>query len=297
MAEKKAISPASDNLRGILLMLGAMAAFALGDMGIKLMAGAVPPGQIMGTMGLVGTVVFGLWTRARGLPLLPREIRHPAVAIRFVSEIVAGGGMVLALTLNPLSLVTAILQAAPLLVTMGAAQFFGEKVGLRRWSAIAVGMAGVLIILRPGLAGFQPEALWIVVAMTGLAMRDLATRAAPVGLQNLQLATVGFFALVPTGALLIGFGAAPVWPQPLDWGWLALTILATIAGYYAITAAMRVGEIGAVTPFRYSRLIFGMLLGMIVFAERPDGLAWLGAGLILGAGLYAAWRERLRHGA
>lgn len=285
---------ASDNLRGILLMLGAMAAFAIGDMGIKLMTGGVPPGQIMGTMGLVGTAVFAIWTRAQGLPLLPREIWHSAVAVRFAAEIMAGVGMVLALTLNPLSLVTAILQAAPLLVTMGAAQVFGETVGLRRWTAIAVGMVGVLIILRPGLAGFEPQALWIVVAMIGLALRDLATRAAPGGLQNLQLATVGFFGLVPTGAILIAFGQAPVWPAPVDWGWLALTIAATIGGYYAITAAMRVGEIGAVTPFRYSRLIFGMILGMLVFAERPDALAWLGAGLILAAGLYAAWREQLR---
>ena len=285
---------ASDNLRGILLMLLAMAGFALGDVGIKLMAGAVPAGQIMGTMGLIGTLVFAIWTRSRGLVLLPREVWHPAVALRFLAEIVAGGGMVLALTLNPLSLVTAILQAAPLVVTMGAAQFFGENVGIRRWSAILLGLIGVLIILRPGLGSFEPEALWILVAMLGLAARDLATRAAPRSLDNLQLATVGFFALVPTGALLTAFGEAPIWPTAANWGLLAFTILATIGAYYAITAAMRVGEIGAVTPFRYSRLVFGLVLGLLVFAERPDALSYVGTALILGAGLYSAWRERLR---
>ena len=284
---------ASDNLRGIVLMLLAMAGFAFGDVGIKWLSGAVPPGQIMGTMGLAGTVVFAIWTRVRGLPLLPRDIWHPAVALRFLAEIVAGGGMVLALTQNPLSLVTAILQAAPLVVTMGAARFFGEKVGIRRWSAILAGLLGVLIILRPGLSGFDLQALWILVAMLGLAARDLATRATPRALNNLQLATVGFFALVPTGALLTLFGATPIWLTPGNWAVLTFTILTTIGGYYAITAAMRVGEIGAVTPFRYSRLIFGLVLGMVVFAERPDTLAYAGAALILSAGLYSAWRERL----
>ena len=274
-------------------MVLAMAGFALGDVGIKLLAGAVPPGQFMGTMGIVGTIVFAVWTRARGLPLLPRAVWHPAVGLRFLAEIAAGAGMVLALTLNPLSLVTAILQAAPLVVTMGAARIFGEQVGIRRWSAIAAGLVGVLIILRPGVEGFSPQALWIIVAMLGLAARDLATRAAPRDLENLQLATVGFFALVPTGAILIAFGQAPIWPGAGDWGLLIFTFATTIGGYYAITAAMRVGEIGAVTPFRYSRLVFGLVLGMAIFAERPDALAYAGAALILAAGLYSAWRERL----
>lgn len=286
------MSSASDNLRGIILMLLSMAGFALGDVGIKLLSGAVPPGQIMGTMGLGGTIVFALMTRARGLPLMPREVFHPAVGMRFLAEMVAGAGMILALTLNPLSLVTAILQAAPLVVTMGAAQIFGERIGLRRWSAILVGILGVLIILRPGLQGFSIHALWIVLAMLGLAARDLATRAAPVTLNNLQLATVGFFALVPTGAILLLFGSAPVWPTAGNWATLSVTVLATLGGYYAITAAMRVGEIGAVTPFRYSRLVFGMILGMAIFAERPDLMSYVGAALILGAGLYAAWRKQ-----
>lgn len=284
---------ASDNLRGILLMLAAMAGFALGDVGIKLLAGAVPPGQIMGTMGIVGTVVFAIWTRSRGLPLLPRAIWHPAIAVRFLAEIMAGIGMVMSLTLNPLSLVTAILQAGPLVVTMGAAYVFGEQVGPRRWLSIFVGLFGVLIILRPGLEGFSVQALWIIVALLGLSIRDLATRAAPSALDNLQVATIGFFALVPTGALLILFGQAPIWPTAANWTTLGFAIFTTIGGYYAITAAMRVGEIAAVTPFRYSRLVFGLVLGIIVFHERPDILSYVGAALILSAGLYSAWRERL----
>lgn len=283
----------SDNLRGIVLMLAAMAGFAIGDVGIKLLAGALPPGQIMGTMGIVGTIVFAIWTRSRGLPLLPRAIWHKAIALRFAAEIVAGIGMVLSLTLNPLSLVTAILQAGPLVVTMGAALFFGEKVGPRRWLSIFAGLLGVLIILRPGFEGFSAQALWIIVALLGLSVRDLATRAAPAELDNLQVATIGFFALVPTGALLILFGQPPVWPSLGNWGTLGLAIGASIAGYYAVTAAMRVGEIAAVTPFRFSRLLFGLTLGMIIFHERPDALSYAGAGLILAAGLYSAWRERL----
>lgn len=280
-----------DNLAGILWMLFSMATFAAGDVGIKLLAGAMPPGQIMGSLGLLGTLIFAVWTRARRLDLLPRALLHPAVALRYVAEIVAGCGMVLALTLTPLSLVTAILQAAPLVVAMGAAVFFGERVGWRRWTAILIGLAGVLIILRPGLEGFDPNAIWSAIAMLGLAARDLATRACPRSLNALQLSTFGISALIPTGAILLLFDGPPVPAAPWDWAILLGAILATLVGYYAITNAMRLGEVAAVTPFRYSRLIFGLTLGIALFAERPDALTYLGAALILGTGLYSAWRE------
>ncbi|MGR3638009.1 DMT family transporter [Alterinioella nitratireducens] len=281
----------TDNLSGILWMLFSMATFAAGDVGIKLLAGVMPPGQIMGSLGLLGTALFAAWTKARGLTVLPPALLHPAVAMRYISEIVAGCGMVLALTLTPLSLVTAILQAAPLVVAMGAALVFGERVGWRRWSAILIGLAGVLIILRPGLAGFDPNAIWAVIAMLGLASRDLATRACPKSLSSLQLSTFGISALIPTGAILLVFTGAPVAAPLQAWAILLGTILATLVGYYAITAAMRVGEVAAVTPFRYSRLIFGLILGIAIFAERPDAATYLGAALILGTGLYSAWRE------
>ncbi len=286
-----------DNLRGILLMLLAMAFFALGDVGIKLLAGLMPPGQIMGCLGLLGTLIFGIWTKARGTPLLPPALLHPAVAVRFIAEMIAGIGMVMALTLTPLSLVTALLQANPLLVAMGAALFFGETVGWRRWCAIAVGLLGVLIILRPGMEGFNPNAFWAIIALLGFTARDLATRAAPKSLETLQLSTFGVSALIPTGALLFVFAGPPVAASALSWGILLGAILATLAGYYAITAAMRIGEIAAVTPFRYSRLIFGLILGITVFSERPDALTYLGASLILATGLYAAWREKRQHSA
>lgn len=286
------MTDARDNINGILWMLAAMAAFALGDVGIKLLAGAMPPGQIMGSLGILGSIIFGLWTWARGLPLLPRAMWHPALGLRYLAEILAGFGMVLALTRVPLSLVTAILQAAPLVVAMGAAVFFKERVGWRRWSAIVLGMGGVLIILRPGLEGFDPDTIWAVLAMAALAARDLATRAAPKSLHRLQLSTFGISALIPCGALLLLFTGAPVAAGILDWGILLGAILATVAGYYAITAAMRIGDISAVTPFRYSRLVFGLILGILIFAERPDAPTYLGAALILGTGLYSGWRER-----
>lgn len=281
----------TDNLSGILWMLFSMATFPAGDVGIKLLAGVMPPGQIMGSLGLLGTALFAAWTKARGLTVLPPALLHPAVAMRYISEIVAGCGMVLALTLTPLSLVTAILQAAPLVVAMGAALVFGKRVGWRRWSAILIGLSGVLIILRPGLAGFDPNAIWAVIAMLGLASRDLATRACPKSLSSLQLSTFGISALIPTGAILLVFTGAPVSAPLQAWAILLGTILATLVGYYAITAAMRVGEVAAVTPFRYSRLIFGLILGIAIFAERPDAATYLGAALILGTGLYSAWRE------
>ncbi|KNG92503.1 DMT family transporter [Pseudaestuariivita atlantica] len=283
----------TDNLKGILWMIAAMAGFALGDVGIKALAALhMPLGQIMMGLGAGGTLGFALWTRGRGLPLVTARLWHPAILCRYVAEVLAALCMVLALALTPLSSVTAILQAAPLVVTIGAALIFKEGVGWRRWLAIAVGLAGVLLILRPGTEAFSPLSLFAVGAMLSLAARDLATRAVPREVASLQLATVGFSALILAGAVLVPFGDAFVPAGVVHWSWMAFTVLTTIGGYYAITVAMRVGEISAVSPFRYTRLLFGLALGVTLFGERPDGWMLIGSAVVVGSGIYAVLRER-----
>jgi drug/metabolite transporter (DMT)-like permease len=214
-----------------------------------------------------------------------------------VFEVVGRAGYFLGITLTPLSNASAILQASPLFVTLGAALFFGEQVGWRRWSAIAVGFAGVLIVLRPGLEGFTPASIFTLIGTLGFAARDLGTRAAPKSLSNLHLATYGFAVLVPTG-LVLGLFTGPI--PPLDARSVAFVGAATlfgIAGYYSITAAMRLGEVGVVTPFRYTRLLFAIILGMAIFGERPDAMTLLGGAVIVASGLYTILRStRQRRG-
>jgi len=192
-----------------------------------------------------------------------------------------------------LSSASAILQATPLVVVMGAALIFGERVGWRCWTAIGVGFAGVLIILRPGLDGFTPLSLLAVLGMLGFAGRDLATRAAPRVLSNFVLGAYGFAMMVPAGAGLLALtGGAAVPSAPAAAALAGATAVGVLA-YWALTVAMRMGEVSAVTPFRYTRLLFGIGLGILLFAERPDAATWAGAAIIVAAGL-AAFRPGRR---
>jgi drug/metabolite transporter (DMT)-like permease len=280
-----------ENLRGSVLMVLAMAGFALEDMFIKRLTADLPVGQIVMMIGLGGAVIFGAITRAQGRRLWSRDLLTRPVLLRNFGELTGTMGFVMAIALTPLSSASAILQATPLAVTLGAAVFLGEPVGWRRWSAILVGFAGVLMVIRPGLAGFEPASLFAVMAVIGLALRDLATRAVPRAISSMQLSTYAFATLVPTGALLLPLGVAPVMPLGGEIRDLVLALVCAVAAYYAIVAAMRVGEVGVVTPFRYTRLVFALIIGVAVFGERPDAWTLIGAGVIVASGLYTLLRE------
>jgi len=283
---------ASPNLRGSLLMTQSMAGFAVEDMGVKAAARSMPVGEVLVICGLIGLGVFAVLAVAQGDSPLPRAFFGRTMVFRSVFEV--GGRLfyALALSLIPLSAAPAILQATPLVVIAGAALVFGERVGWRRWTAVGLGFVGVLMILRPGVAGFDALALLAVAGMVGFAFRDLATRAAPKGLSNAQLGVAGFTMLGVAGAVILCFSGGPVWP---DGAGVAFTLVAAAFGifaYAALTAAMRTGEIAVVTPFRYTRLVFALVIGFAVFGERPDAMMLAGCVVIVGSGLYTLFRAR-----
>ena len=280
-----------ENLRGSVLMVLAMAGFALEDMFIKRLAGAMPVGQIVMAIGLGGAVIFAAICAGQGRRLFTRDLLARPVLVRNAGEMAGTMCFVTAIALTPLSQASAILQATPLAVTLGAALFLGEPVGWRRWSAILVGFAGVMMVVRPGLAGFAPASLFAVGAVIGLAVRDLATRTVPAAISSMQLSAYAFATLVPTGAILLVFGEGAVVPGAVQMRDLALALACGVGAYYAIVAAMRVGEVAVVTPFRYTRLLFALVIGVAVFAERPDGWTLLGAAVIVASGLYTLMRE------
>ena len=284
-----------ENLRGIALMVASMAGFAVEDTLIKLTAASLPSGQILILLSLMGATIFAALAKARGLRLIGPSIVQRSVVVRNASEMLGTVCYVSAFILAPLSIASAILQATPLVVTLGAAVVLGAPVGWRRWTAIAVGLAGVLIIVRPGAEGFQPASLLAVAAVVLLAARDLATRTAPEHVASLVMAFYGFLAVMPAGAVLLQFqgGWHPVSAQ--DLGMMAMTAAVGVAAYYAIIAAMRTGDVAVVTPFRYSRIIFALILGIAVFDESVDLWTLIGAGIVIGSGLYTLTREaRLR---
>jgi drug/metabolite transporter (DMT)-like permease len=280
------------NLLGSLWMVAAMAGFAVEDMFLKSVARELPVGQILMIFGTGGMIGFALLAARRGEAVLHPAILTPVLLIRCIFEVAGRLFYTLAIAFTPLSSASAILQATPLVVVMGAALIFGERVGWRRWTAILAGFAGVLIILRPGVEGFTALSLLAVAGTLGFAGRDLATRAAPPVLSNLQLGIYGFAMMVPTGAVLLAFTGGAALPSALATAKLAAATLIGVGAYFSLTVAMRTGEVSAVTPFRYTRLIFAMILGILVFGERPDALTLLGSAVVVASGLYTLLRNR-----
>lgn len=284
------------NLRSSICMVLAMAAFSLEDMFIKAASDFVPVGEILMLFGLGGTLAFIAMTLSRGQTVFHPDSLSRPVLIRIVFEIIGRLFFTLAIVFTPLSSASAILQATPLVVVMGAALYFGEHIGCRRWIAILIGFTGVLIIIRPGLESFEISSLLGIIGMLGFAGRDLATRAASPTLSHLQLGIYGFAVLVPTGLFMLLCNIGPdnnslashgfVWPSTMPAIQVTAATVFGVIAYYWLTIAMRNGDVSVVAPFRYTRIIFALFLGVVIFGERPDTWTLFGIGVIIASGLY-----------
>ena len=281
-----------ENLRAIALMVLSMAGFAIEDMLIKYIALEMPTGQFLMLIGAGGALIFTLMAWRQGQAVLSADFLRPTIIIRNLGEVIGTLGFVTALVLTPLSSASAILQATPLAVTLGAALFLREAVGWRRWSAILIGFCGVVAVIRPGLEGFQPASLFAVLGVIGLATRDVATRATPATISSLVLSAHGLGMLVPAGAFLLWISGGAVAPSAQGYGLLFAALIIGVSAYYALTLSMRLGDVAVVTPFRYVRLVFALFIGVTVFHEQPDAWTLGGAAIIILSGLYTFFRER-----
>lgn len=281
------------NLVGSLWMIASMAGFAIEDAFIKASAGAMPVGQVLVLFGIGGAIVFALQARFRGEPLLVAAAVSRLMRVRMAFEVLGRAFHTLALALIPLSVTTVILQAAPLVVVAGAAMVLGESVGWRRWFAIALGLAGVVIIVQPGASGVSWLSLLAVLGMLGFAGRDLASRIAPASLGTAVLGFYGFVAILFAGCLVALWDrSAFVLPDAASVAGLVAAILSGVAGYACLMKAMRTGEVSAVAPFRYTRLLFGIALGLLFFGETLTLAMVLGSALIVMSGVFILWRGR-----
>ncbi|XDA99584.1 DMT family transporter [Sulfitobacter sp. LCG007] len=282
-----------DNLRGALIMIATMFGFAIEDACIKIATQTLPLPQILVLLGAGGATIFAAALLAQRRSLFEPEMLSLPILLRAIGEIMASIGMVSALAFTSLAATASILQATPIAVTLGAVLFLGETVGWRRWLAILAGFVGVMLVIRPGFESFDSMSLFALMAVLGLAMRDIATRRVPAGTSSMQLSFLGFLASIPAGLILQAFtGATIVRPSVFDWTIMGLTVAFGAISYYGIVAAMRIGDVGFITPFRYARLPFAIAIGMTVFAERPDLMTFAGSAVIVGSGLYTVWRER-----
>jgi len=279
------------NVRASLYMILGMTGFVCGDVLVKSLDGRLPNGQIILVRGVLLGAVLGVVLWRRGLLSRLDEAHHRGCYARSFAEL---GGTVMflaALERLPFASISAILQALPLAVTLGAALFLGEQVGWRRWLAIVIGFGGVLLIVRPGSESFEPAALLMVACVCFAAARDLFTRALPPSIPSL---------LVTAMTSLVATIAGAVWVL-LARNWVSMRVdeVVTLAGcaaclfvgYQFLVLAMRTGEIAYVVPYRYVSLLIAIALGALLFDEYPDGWTITGAGIIVATGLFSLYRE------
>jgi drug/metabolite transporter (DMT)-like permease len=281
------------NVQASVLMTLSMATFATNDMLTKFATQSIEPVQIMAVRGVMASILLFLFAKWRRAALSVSVLRHPIVLVRAFADICTTLTYLNALRHLPLANTAAIFQALPLTITLGAFLFLGETVGWRRWSAIAVGFAGVLVILAPGVDGFNAYGLWVLASVVFAAMRDLATRRMPPDLSSPQIALVTSIAVTLTGfALLPVMGWRPM--SGSVWIVLVCASFTLACGYALIVAAVRLGEMSFVAPFRYTILLFSILLGIAAFGERPTPRETLGSLIVVGSGLYTLHREARR---
>ena len=285
--------PLSDNARGALWMMASMAGFVLNDTLMKSVSGEVPLFQAIFLRGAIATALISLVAWQRGaLAYRPRGADRRLMVYRMAGEIGGTSLFLTALFSMPLANATAIIQAAPLTVTLAAALFLGHAVGWRRYTAIGIGFVGVLLIVRPGGEGFNAYSLAALASVLFITLRDVATRGFSLAVPSLLVTVVTSVAITVFAGAVTAFGA---W-QPVGWdivARLAGAAVLLLLGYYAGIVSMRVGEIGFVSPFRYTNLLWALLLGFAVFGDVPEWLTVAGAAIVAGTGLYTLHRERV----
>jgi len=283
----------NENLLGAALMTCCVLAYVLNDAVMKLLFADIDFFQAIFLRGLVSLpplLVLALMTKTLLQKYSAKNQRF--MIIRILAEIGTTVTFLTALKHMPLANVTAILQSLPLAITMAAAIFLGEPVGWRRWSAICLGFTGVLIIIRPGLAGFNSYSLLALAAVLLLTVREISTRQLDNKIPTVTVALSTTLGITAFAALmLIGDEWAEI--NFVSWSLIIAAAAAVTVATLLSVVAMRTGDIGFVSPFRYTSLIGAIGLGILLFGEWPDGMTLLGAVIIAFAGVYSLYREQL----
>ncbi len=283
---------ASDNLRGAVFMMLSMAGYVINDTLMKLVSGDIALAQGVFLRGLAASALLGAFAAYKG-QLLHRA-SGPEMKIilwRAFAEIAATYCYLTALFNMPLASITAIMQSLPLAVTLAGSLFLRHKVGWRRYLAILAGFSGVLIIIRPGGEGFNAFALWGLAAVGFVTLRDIMAA-------RLHVRTPSIFAALFTAVgVTLAAGVAAIFEpwQPVSAGSFALLTFAALfilVGYVTSISAMRYGEIAFVSPFRYTVMIWALLIGIFIFGDYPDGWTMLGIAIVIGTGIFTFYREQ-----
>ena len=285
-------------LRGILLMMLSVLLFSSMDAMIKWATRDYPTGQIVffrNALAFVPVLLF-FWHGRSAMTL--RTSRLGGHFIRGVVGVASMFFFFLAFGLLPLADTIALGMSGPIFLTALSVPLLGEQVGIRRWSAVLVGFAGVLIMVRPGSGVFELEALTAIAgaffyALAMVSIRRLS-RSEPAGtivFYFTLFAMIAGLLTLPLAALL------PDWIEPWAWpdafGWALLIGIGLLGGtaQLALTYAFKLAPVAVIAPFEYGSLVFGVLFGLLIWQEVPDRYILLGAGLVVASGLYILYRE------
>ena len=285
----------TSNASGVAAMLVACALFVMGDSCIKLLGKAMPLGEILLLRGVFSLpIVLAMAARNGMLVRLPEAMANPKLQLRTAFEIGSTVLFLAGLIRMSYADAIAIQQFVPLAVIAGAAVFLGEPVGWRRWLAAGIGFLGVMIVMRPGVGALNWPALMILANVVCVAGRDLVTRRLSANVPTLIVAIMSIGSVGLSGLLLLPFESAWRWPSLWEAFLVAIAGVSSTGGFYWVTEALRRGEVAVIMPFRYALIPYGIIAGIVVFGDWPDGTTLLGSSIVLGAGLYALHRERVR---
>jgi drug/metabolite transporter (DMT)-like permease len=273
-------------------MITAMGCLTLADLLIKIASQTLPIGQVMIFYGVGSIIVFWSLMGIKGEPIRLSPLTNPAVLLRNIGDLIAINGMCLALVYVPISTVGAVIQTVPIMVTVAAALFLGERVGTRRILAIFIGFLGTLFIIQPGATTFEITTILVFIAAVGMALRDIATKLVRENFSTLLLTFYTSMLFILSGSvLLIITGGASV-PDMGMIAILAATIVLGSLGFFFTTEAVRMGEVSVVIPFRYTRILFSLAAGILVLGEQINPIMLFGIALTILSGLYI-WRREI----
>lgn len=283
----------SANIRSSLFMMLGMGVFAIGDALTKYSTQTLNLGQFMFMRGILCILLLIFIASRQGVLHRWRDTLDKITVLRGFGEIGATTCYLVGLTHLSLAFVSSVYQAVPLAVTLGAVLFLGEKVGWRRWLSISIGFIGVLIIIRPGSDGMNAYAFLLLIGVCFTALRDLSTRRI-----NMQIPTVLISAMTSVMITMTGFVMMQLdtgWVQPTQTDLIHVSIAAVllIIGYHCIILATRAGDMSFASPFRYTSLLWAIILSYIVFNQAPDQNTLLGAAIVVASGCYMLYREAI----
>ena len=269
-----------------------MACFAVEDTFIKLLSARLPATQILFSVGFGGALITLALAVTLNVNLADKILLNKHVISRTIADLFGAFFFTSAMVLIPMSLLASILQATPLFVTLGAAILLGEKVGWRRWSAIFIGFLGIIIILQPGYGSFQLVSLLGLAAVLCLALRDVVTRDMATEIPTLTVTFYACLAMGSAGFIAYPFFGTPIMPTTFEAIVLVCAAIIGLTGYFLIVLATRKGDVSVIAPFRYSRLLFSLVLASLILGEMLTLPILLGGLLVVSSGIYTFGRER-----